>query len=686
MLPDRTAGSAPAATGVVRRLLLLGLLFCCLGPAWPEAARAATVQELWDSATTAAGREDWRRAAIDFERLHREHPDSPFAEEALWRAANLRKEIAATEPDPDWERIRDLFRRHTVDYPDSPRADEAYLELGIAHFKMRFFREALTYFRLFVERYPRSELVSRARHWQGLTLMEVARFEEAAAVFKDLSDDPDRSLRLEAMVGLARAYSRLGEHWDALATLQNLRRLAPDYHLEHPEVLLLLGRAYFQVGREEDGREQVFNFINLAPESPLRPEALFELGESRRRQGDHETARRLYARVEEEGRPGQRAVVLARFRQLEYQDQARRRPDDPESRREVPGPATDGIFHEVIERFGHEPIALDARYALYQRYLERDDQPLAREMARSYVRHAPPGKDPYTGRNLAGELLVFLIEALLEEGELQQIYQLYINEFPHVAAYQPGRLRYLIGRAFEELALYPQAAVVYYRALAGEMEPTELADLYYRRVGVYLALADYETADRLLAHLRRLYANQPEAAEVYYLYGRLRADEQRYDEALEFHRRAFALDSPAELRRAGHARSYLTTLEILAMPEEMSRVLERFQQEQWLEGESLQQWFRRTGDGLRRQGLNSEAEAAYQHAVGEEMPPEGEEFQAASLHLGRLLADRGEYDQAREHLAAAAAGPDQARARMAQNYLNQAEIYRAAAQMQSLFD
>ncbi|WP_162014298.1 tetratricopeptide repeat protein [Desulfurivibrio alkaliphilus] len=684
MTPER-AGRPLALKDRLKWLLVLLPVVLCLVLTVPHQAAAAAGQELWQSAVGAAEREDWRRAAIDFERLHREHPTSPFAEEALWRAATLRKKIAATEPDPDWERIRDLFRRFTVEYPDSPQAEEAYLEMGIAHFKMRFLREALTYFRLFVERYPDSELVPRARHWQARTLIEVARVDEAIEIFKELTEEPELAFRLEVMTNLGLAYDQQGAYWEALATFQELQRVAPEeYHLQNPEFLLLLGQAYFRVGREQEGYQQVFSFINLAPDSPRRPEALFELGESRRRQGEHETARRLYNRILEEGSPGERAVLLARFRLAEYQDKARRRPDDTATRREVPGPETDAVFYQVIERFGHEAIANDARYALYRRHLERDDQTLAREMARSYVRHAEPGPDPLTGVNRAGDLLVFLVEALLAEEEYQRVYQLYLNEFPHVVAYEPGRLRYLIGQALEELALYPQAAVVYYRALAGEMSREELVDLYYRRVEVYFAMADYDTADRLLAHLRRIYDGEPEMPEVYYLSGRLRAAEFRYDEALEFYRQAFA-QKPPERRRAAHAGNYLATLEALARFAEMNRVMARFQEEQWLEPEGLQRWFRRTGDGLRRQGLSEQAEAAYQNALAEGLPTAGPDYQAANLYLGRLLAERREAETAREHLQAAIAGPDQMYARMAQNYLNQLEINLATAEMQSLF-
>ncbi|MDZ7641967.1 MAG: hypothetical protein U5J62_08105 [Desulfurivibrio sp.] len=98
---------------------------------------------MWQRAQ-AAEEEEPRRAARDYERLYRQFGQSEHAEEALWRAAELHWQLAAAERDPDWRRVRNLYRRYTAEYPDSHRQDQAYLKLGLAHFQMRFLREALS--------------------------------------------------------------------------------------------------------------------------------------------------------------------------------------------------------------------------------------------------------------------------------------------------------------------------------------------------------------------------------------------------------------------------------------------------------------------------------------------------------------------------------------------------------------
>lgn len=696
--------------GATRRawlpLLAALLLLAALSPPSPAAReQALTGQQLWERAVAAEKNEELTAAAAYFERLHREHPANPAAEEALWRAAVLRKTLAEQDPDPDWERVRDLFRRHTVDYPQADRRDQAYLELGIAHFRMRFLREALTYFRLFEQRYPDSPLLPRARYWQARTLVETGALPAAAALYQELSRAPDESLAFDALAALGRTKALLGDHLRALDHFHELMRRFPLARFTNPEVLFDLGLSNFAVGREEEGREQLFTFINLAPTAPQRLTALFEIGESRRRQGDQAAAQRLYRQVVEEGGAGQRPVVLARFRQAEFLDESRRLTPDLPTRRDPADPAGDRPYQAVIDGYGREPIAQDARYGLYQRLRERDDLAGAIEVAHGYVRNAPVERLPGIDPERVGRLLVFLIANLLERGDYQRVYHLYVNEHHHVLNYEPGRLRFMIGRALEELALYRQAAVVYYRALAGPLDPDELAEVYYRRAEVYFALKDYATAERLLAHLRRIYADEPgRLAEVFWLSGRLRALEGKYGTGREFLLRS--LEYPADpQRRVAHLPTAMRALETMADFTAMLAMINQAAAELADEAEVadeakmateaaeaapalLQTWYRRTGDGLRRQGLELLARQAYEAALASGMPQAGEDFQAAGLHLGTMLAagDQAERERAEGYLTAAAAGPDQLLAAMARQQLNSLRIVASKDSMQSLFE
>ena len=676
----------PPAARFLAPALLLGVLLL-LATAGAASQERLSVRGLWERATAAAAEERWAEAASNFERLHREFSRSEFAEESLWRAAQMLRKAAEQEADPDWERVRDLFHRYSTEYPDASHRDEAYLEIGISYFRMRFFREALTYFRLFEQRYADSPLLPRSRYWQAITLLEVGRVEEAVPLLNDLTREPDEELRLKALFGLRQAYETRGEHLLVLTTLERIVQITPpDYHLENPELLLLLGLANGRLGREEEAREQLWRFVNLSPLSPRRTEALFALGESYYRQGEQAPAQRLYQRVIDEGGAGERAVVLARFRQAQFLDAQARQWEQWRPLRDPADRDGDYPYLAVIDQYGLDPIAQDARYGLLLRLKDRGDLEEALEQARTYIRHAATREGPGFDPKRTGELLVFLVEELLRRGEYERVYHLYINEHQHVRHYQPGRLRMLIGRALEELALYEQAAVVYYRALAGTMSDQELAELYYRRALVYLALKDFAAADRLLTHLRRIYAEQPaRLAEAQALSGALRALEQRHQEAWEFFRQALA--SPEAVPRWGEVLpALLRTMAALEIFSQMPPVLARGLEEGWLGSELAQAWYRRVGEGLRRQGLEAQARAVYGAGLAEGLPREGEDFQVISFQLGALLAkgDQQARDEARRHLAAAA-GPDQLLGKMARQQLNQLDIVEATEGVRSLF-
>lgn len=640
---------------------------------------------LWEKAMTAVEQEDPAAAAAFFERLNREFPTAGQAEEALWRAATFRKQAAEQAAKPDWAPVRDLFRRYHAEYPKSSRNDLAYLEIGVSHFRMRFFREALTYFRLFEERYPHSLLMAEARDWRANTLLAVGQVDEAIAMFKELLKAQDQAFKIKVLLSLAAAYDFKHDYSQALAALEQIMIVAPRHHLAEPEVLFRLGLAYGRLGREEEGRRHLLHFINMAPVSVRRTEALFETGESHYRQGEEESAQRFYAQALQEGRPDERAVVLARFRQVQYLDDSERRQEKWRSRRDPKDPAGDPPYLAVIDNYRLEPIAQDARYALLRRYQARGDQERALEIAREFVRHAKPGQEPEAAAQRAGELLLYLVEELLKQGEYERIYQLYQTEHPKVLAYRQGRLRYLIGRAFEALALNEQAAILYYRALADALSENDRDAIYVRRARLYLEMHDLAAADRLLAHLRKIYAASPRLGEALYLSGRLAQAQKQPEAALAFFRQAMAAPAPPSDYRDEHAEAHLRTLLATGQGGELLPALSRYRQEGWLSPAGLQSWARLAGDFFRRRGMAGEAIAAYRLALEPELPADGETAQAANLQLGALLARQGEIEAARAHLGKAVAGPDSLTAKMATEQLNRLEIDRVLGGVRTLF-
>lgn len=653
-----------------------------LNPCWaaaqegkepPAMLPTATDDSLWQDATAAAGDERWAEAASLFQRLYDQFPKSPKAEDALWEAARLYKKAADLSVEPEWEKVRNLFRLYAAQYPKSPRSVEAYFEIGVAHYRMRFFREALTYFKLFQERYPQAPLIPTVRLWQGKTLMEVGRVDEAIFVFRKVAEVEDQTLRIQALIGLGQAYDAKKDYPKALEAFEGIMAKYPHYFLEDHEYLVHLGTAYFKVGKEAEGQKQLFYYINIAPQSPRLAEVLFELGESFHRQGEEATAQKLYAKVTEGGEPGERAMVLAHFRQMQYLDDPQRKLPAWQKRRDLTDTGGDLPYLAVLDSFRDEPIAQDARYGLFLRYRARDNHEFAAEMGRSFLRYDTPGKKPHESHDVGGEVMTYLVEEMLKREQYQKIYELYQAEYQHVAQYDQGRLRYLIGQALEAMGLYDQAAVVYYRALAHPLTDEEKIDLYHRRAHVYLQQKDLASAERLLEYLRKIYADTSEIGEICYYSGLLREAQKRYAEALAFYDQA-AKGVVAAEKKPLYGEARLRMLLAAKRFSEMLVALDGYRKEGWLTLAALQQWYRKVGDVLRRENKTDETLNAYLAAVGENMPQEGGAAQAVHLQLGDLLVQLGDFDKGREHFKKARDGSDPFLKKVAEERLNQADI------------
>ena len=641
-------------------LPLAGLPARAAGPARAESAAAAepSPDALWAKAVAARDADRLMEAALLFQRYQNLNPQNPRAEEALWQAAQLAKKHALGAKKPEWRYVRDLFKRYTVDYPKSPRYPEAYFEGGVAHSHLRLFREALIYFNLFQKRFPGSPLVPEVRWWQGQTLLEVGRLDEARVIFEGLARSQDPSLRLRGQIGLAHTLYGSGQYAAALAAYREVEALSPGGHLEDPSLLFWMGMSNFRVGNEEEGRRNAFHFLNLDRTSPHRAEAMFEIGESYLRGGDKATAQRLYLMVLDEGAPEERLMVLSRFRQAQYNDDPARLPPEWGKQLDLADPAGDQPYLALLDLYHGEPVAQEARLGLLRRHQARKDDQQVYDVAVNYLQYAPAGPLRQEVETVVGDILVRRVEEYLAKQRYREVYDLYRTEYRYVAVYGKGRLRYLVGKAFEALSLNDQAAVIYYRALALPLTDAEKIDIYYRRARIYLALKDWPAAERLLAYLRKMYSGDRAVSEVFYLSGRLSEARGRVTEALGFYRKAVTLPPVAE-RRPVYAAAILDLLFRQGGNAEAQTLLARLVKEGWLEGGEAQRWYARLGGNLRQAGDVAGAAAAYSAGLGASMPQEGEVAQAMHVSLGDALVALGKGAQGRAHYTAARSGPSE---------------------------
>ena len=648
-------------------------MFVFSASAEPQPVVEITPDQLWEQAVAARDEGRILAAAVYFQRYQDRFPEAEQAEEALWQAAQLAKKHASAGKDPNWRYVRDLFRRYTTDYPDSPRYAEAYYEMAVTHYRMKSFREALIYLNLFMKRFPDSSFGPQALCLKGQTFLEVGRLADAAAIFNQLTLSKDKDLRLRGFAGLAHVLYA-GEHYlEALAAYKKIIAQSPDYFFVDQTLLVKFGKTYFKVGNEAQGRNQLFHYLNLDKTSNRRSEVMFEIGESFHREGDEDAAQRMYTLAVDEGMPDERSVIMSRFRQAQHVDESKEAVGGWKKPVDLTDPAGDKPYQDVIERFFREPNAQEARLALVRRYQARGDNENLYDMLVSFIQYEQEGPRRLKMEELLGNLLVARVQEMLAAGRYQEIYDLYRADYQHVTAYRQGRLLYLIGQALEALTLYDQAAVIYYRTLALPLTDAEKGDLYYRRARVYIAKNDWQSADRLLTHLRKTYKDGPAAGEYLYMSGHLQEAQGKDAEALGYYLEA--LESLAgSSRKPECAKAALEILRRLHRNDEMRTLLARFAKEKGLSPEEMQYWYGCLGDNLLRSGDNAGALSVYGMALAEGMPQEGETVQMLQVRMGGVLVLLGRVDEARNYFDAARAGAGELWRRVADERIAQLGI------------
>lgn len=677
----------------VRGRLPLILFFCLLisSSGMPPTARATlgeaaqqnkaiSAADLLTRASLAEEKGDLATAAGLLVRYYDLYPLTARAEESLWRAAQLTKLDAQKKSDPDWEGERDIFRRYYTDFPNTSRGQEAYLEVGIANYHMQALREAQIYFNLFLEKYPGSSLVDKASYWKANTLDAIDRPLEAEEIYRKLMISGGQDIRSQAGITLAELYYKQGDYEKALDVCDAMVKEIPKDSTPYLELIRIEGVTRTHMPGKADilkGRQLLYLYLNLVEGTSRRHGALFELAESYYRSGMDDPAQKLYGQIISEGEPEQRVVVLSRFRQAQYLDDPKKKLGQWQKRGDLQDPAGDTPFQAVLANYDGDSIAQDARYGLFLRYMARKEYEQAFQVGKSYLQNEDNKRtEIQPSRNdIAGDILVRLVENLFERGEYEKVYELYVSQHNYVNDYKEGRLLYLVGRALEAMSLYEQASLVYYRAMELDLNDQEKADLYYHRAAVYIAEKDWPAAERLLEHLRIIYDGKKEAGEVYFLSGRMAEVRGNMENALDFYARAVKELTIPE-KKSVYAEALLNCLVAMDRLQAAAANLDSYRQEKWLSGEAIQQWYSRIGESYLTHHKTKQAIRMFLAAVAEGTPQNSILAQKAHRHLGDIYAGQKKFVESEEHFQKAKEGEDALLRKVADERLRQNNIDR----------
>ena len=196
-----------------------------------------TAEELWGKANEHLHDVELEKAAQYFYTVFKRFPEDGNAAVSLWNTAQIRRDFALKAKDADWEPIRNLFRLYINYFPSGKNAAGAYLELGKTYYFMHLYREASSYFKLFLNKYPHSSLRQEAKRWLGEAFAKIGQIKEAKEIFQSLIDEKDKAIKRLGFISMGDLHFTQKEYKQAKDYYQMMVINYPDYYLENPEIL-----------------------------------------------------------------------------------------------------------------------------------------------------------------------------------------------------------------------------------------------------------------------------------------------------------------------------------------------------------------------------------------------------------------------------------------------------------------
>lgn len=237
---------------------------------------------------------DFQGALDRFERVLREQPESPYAEQAFHLRARALHLLGQTR------RAVQVAQQFLERYPSSSAVPEVQLWLAEQQFNAGAYAIAETNFIAITRAYPVSEWADDALYWAGRSAMAQAEYRRAIKVFNELTVAYTNSpLVPDARFAQGDALTELGEFSGALLAFDDIVRRFPSHPLAD-RARGRMGDCQFMLGadRPERYQEAIANYRALL-DSPavmpaLRLQAEFKIGRCYEKMGRNADAFRYY--------------------------------------------------------------------------------------------------------------------------------------------------------------------------------------------------------------------------------------------------------------------------------------------------------------------------------------------------------------------------------------------------------
>ena len=441
-------------------------------------------------------------------------------------------------------------------HPGTARGQEALFWAGDTFYQREQFGEARRQFRQYLDTNPETPQRAGARYALAWTYFKQRRFEPAAQSFRRFLNSYEEGSASEvpyqqdARLRLADSYFALKRYDDARAAYDRVDGEGAEYALYQG------GRALYYAGQPADALDRLRRFVDDFPDSPLRPDALYRVGDIHFQEQRYGAAREAFRQLLEDypesarAAEAQYAIGDAHYNAGEMEDavQAYRTvletyPESPSASEAASSlffalnaagqqDRADDLITAIADRVPEANMGDRLRYHRARAAYQRGDSRRALRLFRTFVRTAStqaliPDAYYYLG-------LLYADTDQYDEAKnyLRQL----TDQYPDSEYISEGSLR--LGEIYLDEGANEQAAAAYRTAAAQDDTRDELrAQARYGQSQALLQLGRTSAADTLLSQILEAEPQGPLRNAARLGLGRVRSEQGRTDEALDLYRR-----------------------------------------------------------------------------------------------------------------------------------------------------
>ncbi len=453
-----------------------------------------------------------KEAVVQYERLLKEFSESPLAPDATYALGVTHQELK--DPNAAKAQFEALLRK----WPDFPLVGEVEFRIGETFAEAKQYPEAVEWFAKAAGR-PESNLVDFAQYRQAGALVELKKYDEAAALYAAVAEKyPESRFAVPAALAAGKCAFLSGKYDTARTTLEPLARAEGD---AAQEAAHWIARAWLKEGKPEDALRVLEAVLPKAEAGPWAAQLHLDKAEAvaaiPRRRGEaiglfEEAARRF-----PQDAVAPQAIYLGAFTALEtgqFEQSLR-------------------LAESFLKTHSDDPLATDVRFIEAESRLQLNQAPEAEKGYAALLSAAPESPEAANWRvrlGLARNLQKKHAEAVETlKGSVEGL---------KPKAVQAEGYR-VLGDAYTALDQFPEAIAAYGASLELEPDGKQADEVLLALSGAYRQREDWKSAESTIRKLLEQFPESPltvrakyRLAEFAYAQDDLKAAAKAYEEVL----------------------------------------------------------------------------------------------------------------------------------------------------------